>query len=277
MTLAVPGWRPDMPLDDDALVAHLRARAEPTSCHALANWLAGPLEHETRKAYWSYAQAAQRLGWRVRPTFSAHYLQRQAEYYLSAAYARPAAPAFAVPPATLILTWHHPAAPVLMAGVRATGVLTLIAQRAEWMGVLMGEGNLLAFRDAGSSMRLLRAFRQQRVVSCMIDFCYDDTAYVEGPFLGHRARTPRGVFALAERFGYVVWLVSFADHRPYVAARFAAGTHGVAALVAQVNALLEAEIRSDPPAWLLWPALDRRVTDFDYGQARSGRAAVPSA
>ncbi|ASN01575.1 hypothetical protein ABQW55_012560 [Xanthomonas citri pv. malvacearum] len=43
------------------------------------------------------------------------------------------------------------------------------------------------------------------------------------------------------------------------------------------NALLEAEIRSDPPAWLLWPALDRRVTDFDYGQARSGRAAVPAA
>ncbi|CEE24605.1 hypothetical protein [Xanthomonas citri] len=47
--------------------------------------------------------------------------------------------------------------------------------------------------------------------------------------------------------------------------------------MAQVNALLEAEIRSDPPAWLLWPALDRRVTDFDYGQARSGRAAVPAA
>lgn len=249
--------------DDDALIAALRADPELAS-RGLRRWLAAALDDEVRKAHWTYRKVASRLGWPKRPTFESEYIENSADYYRCAASVSATAASLPMAPRELWLAWHHPAAPRLMAGVADAGVLTLIAQRADWMLALMGERNTLSFRAPGSGIRLLRAFREGRAVACMIDFCYPESACAEGPFLGFRVRTPIGVLALASRFGYRLTLIGYRGGTPTIAARVDATGRLVDELVDWANHGLQQQIAADPAAWLLWPTLDRRACDLDY-------------
>ena len=249
--------------DDDALVAALRADPGLAS-RGLRRWLANALDDEVRKAYWTYLKVAARLGWPKRPTFELEYIENTAEYYRRAAAANAVPTPLPVASRVLVLAWHHPSAPQLMAGVAEGRVLTLIAQRAQWMTALMGEGNTLSFRAPGSGIRLLRGFREGRAIACMIDFCYAESAHVEGPFLGFRVRTPMGVLSLASRFDYRLMLIGYQDGVPVVADEMDAGGQPVDALADWANRGLQRQIEADPAAWLLWPTLDRRACDLAY-------------
>jgi lauroyl/myristoyl acyltransferase len=156
--------------------------------------------------------------------------------------------------------------PLILAAVPRVNGLALIAQDAAWIRRAVGSSSVLPFRKAGAVVALARAFRSGRPIAAMLDYCYDETAAVEAPFLGRMSRTPIGLFALARRYGYRIDVLSVADGAActveQIESREVAISDNVM-LAGTVNAAIGRQVLLDPARWLLWPALDRRWTGSD--------------
>ncbi len=255
--------------DEDDLVATLKNMpSEPYVINRLSRWLMVSMNDEIRKAYWAYGKAAERLNLPQRFTFELEYLTSWSEYYLHAATSVASDTTTvldSVKEHTILATWHHPEAPLLMSEIKRIGALTLIAQEARWMVDLMGASNTLLFRDNPSSaIHLLRAFRKGRSIACMIDYCYDETVNVEAPFLGYQSATPIGLLMLASNFGYKIDLVSYKYNNACIIASEYASNWKAEDLAIWINSHLESEIISEPARWLLWPSVDRRWRNVRY-------------
>lgn len=164
----------------------------------------------------------------------------------------------------LLVTWHFPEYPLILPTARLHDILVLIAQEAEWMTSAAGKEDLYLFRPPSTPIRILRAFKEGRPVAAMLDYCYDETAYEVADFLGYPARTPSGIFALAQRFRYEVEVLSFRDGKLVIIDSFTAADGTIRDSVQRVNQAIEGEILRDPVRWLLWPSVDRRWIGVDY-------------
>ncbi|MDO9048871.1 MAG: hypothetical protein Q7U66_14220 [Methylobacter sp.] len=253
--------------DEDDLVAALKNMScAPHMVSRLRRWLIPHMDREMHKAYWAYVKAAERLNMPYRATFELEYLESWADYYLHAAtaVASDASTLDGAKERTILLTWHHPEAPLLMAKIQSLGALTLIAQEARWMLELMGAGNTLLFRNPSSGISLLKAFRKGQTIACMMDYCYDETVNVKIPFLGYQAATPAGLLMLASRFGYQIDFISYKNNSACIIASTHARNRTAEDLAVWINALLEHEIIAEPTRWLLWPSVDRRWRGVQY-------------
>lgn len=221
------------------------------------------------KAGWAYRRAAARLGIRPIPrgVFELEHVRAWEDHR---AYARATADGvrFAADAPDLsrqvLVAWHFPEYPLLLPSVGGQGALVLIAEPAAWLDATSHGAELCLFRRPGGAMAVARAFRDGRPIVAMLDYCYEETASVVGPFCGYPARTPAGVFALAHRFGYSLTVVAMGESGdPCAVDSFAPGRDAAAAAT-RVNAALEGLIFAAAPRWLLWASVDRRWIGVDY-------------
>jgi hypothetical protein len=256
-------------VDEDALVERLAQHLDDEI--ALVSIL-GPVLTEyanlARKAMWAASQVASN-GSAPAPDadFAADWLTAWARFYVDAATASTGGSLEidkSDPGPDLLLTWHHPAYPLLLRALGRIEGLALLAQPCAWMSAAAGADNVICFRAPGSPAAITRAFASGRHIAAMIDYCYDETAFVMSPFLGLPSRTPVGVLRLASRFGYRVKVLSWAGKRPYIAASIPAAGLAPDRLANEVNEVISREIVADPTSWLLWPSLDRRWTTTEH-------------
>lgn len=247
------------PDPETILLDELHAQRDDLSAsRRLKRTLAAELAPMQDKAEWCYLRCCQATGRRPDPLFHGAFLDAWVEYYLYAAHARqvPDLP-FELRPRTIWFTCHQPEIPLMFPLIRARGILSLLAQTPDWMVDRIGPANLLAFREVGASVRLLRAFQEGRSIGAMLDYCYDETRAVTAPFLGFECRTPAGLLTLACRFEYDLALLDVSEGVPKILSLRPA-TGPVEHLAALLNAELSAIIWREPARWLLWPSLDRR-------------------
>lgn len=126
------------------------------------------------------------------------------------------------------------------------------ARLTAWIERVRGEGRTIWRGEAGSSRKLLRAFRENWIVAMLID---QDTK-VQGvfvPFFGELAHTPRAPADLALRTGAAVVAVFIhrregGGHR--ITTRPVAPSGDPGTLTAAMTAAIEAEIRACPEEWV---------------------------
>ncbi|HTQ78355.1 MAG TPA: hypothetical protein VMM92_00050 [Thermoanaerobaculia bacterium] len=254
------------PEQEDAAVAALRALARAGASHealvaASREWISG-YHPVGLKAQWVYGQC---YGHPAPPGVAAEFYHQHLAswqgFLLSAALAE--GPPDDVPegsrgPRKLFLAWHFPEYPRWLRNARTWGLLLLVARISPWMAEVAGRDALCNFQDPELNFAIPRALKAGRPILAMFDYCYPDSHSVVAPFLGRPARTPAGLLKLAGRFGYEVQVVSARDDRPAVLDAFDPATLSPEESASRANAAIEAEIRQDPPCWLLWAMADYR-------------------
>lgn len=257
--------------DDDELIAFLRTHAHDAGARvsALQEYLA-PQVPLARKAEWAYRTFLAKTNGTPRiplDEFQHFFLRASTEFYLNAAAASACpgeAPAGEDHGPVLYVTLHVPEYPFLANALRRVrNAVLLVAQDADWLARAAKGVELFRFRER-NVVDLRAIFRRGAPVAAMLDYAYDETGCVDVPFLGHEARTPAGVFALAGRSGYTVEVVAARRQGWEVLDRFAA-PRDVRAAAARAAAALDREIVDAPARWLLWPSVDRRWRNVDYG------------
>ena len=109
----------------------------------------------------------------------------------------------------------------------------------------------------GSLRPMLKALRAGEQIAAAVDVpTYLSSSSQAIPFLGARARFPRGLFRLAVDRGAPVTIfvsgIRFGDGRRFVRLYQLGVEQDVDALMAKVYAYLEALIREEPAAWHFW-------------------------
>jgi hypothetical protein len=260
---------------EDRLIARLRTKLNSRAAmKAECTQFVKDWEPLARKAYWAYSHFLlhSKAGQPRSHSFELEYLDAWCDHYISAVQA--SAQFMAEMPSTtvaqkLLVTWHFPEYPLFLPAVRLHNILALIAQEAEWMISAAGRENLYLFRPPATSLGIVRAFKEGRPVAAMLDYCYDETSVIVSDFLGYPARTPGGIFVLAQRFGYQIEVLSFRDGKFVIVDSFGAADGTIPDSVQRVNQAIENEILRDPVRWLLWPSVDRRWIGVDYELASS--------
>lgn len=226
---------------------------------------------EARKAAWAYRHVLRRRheAERGMTSFQAAYAAAVRDHALFAL--DPAALPVAVElpgklDHVLIVGWHFPEHVCLLDAALHFGVLVLSAGPAPWLAKLAAAGLVLNFRDRRCPVRLARWMAAGRPVYAMADHCYPETVSTIVPFLSYPARTPVGVFRLAERYGYAVEVLAPRDGGRRATLRRIGRTPDTGAddLCRDATAAIEAEILRSPDRWLMWPAVDKRWIGATY-------------
>lgn len=157
----------------------------------------------------------------------------------------------------LLVFWHFPEYPLVIQKLLNGQVITAVAQNAEWMQPLAKAGLALNFRETKDLFLLRRAFKCQRPLAMMADYCYEETRHRVLDFLGLRCRTPSGLIELALRFNYSIRFVTVRD-RMIVAETLPRGARSVDDVLGCLNQRISREIEKRPSRWLLWASLNMR-------------------
>lgn len=256
--------------DEEILVASLSSKLEdPIAVREECTQFVERYETIAKKANWAYQHFLRQTGSRSTflNYFQTDFLQAWCDFFKYAAMAN-LNQKIEIPITDyrqkLILTWHFPEYPLLVPEVCTNNILLVAAQKTNWMVSAAGLENLYLFRSGSTGISLIRAFKEQRPIAAMLDYCYDESSHITANFLSYPARTPIGLFTLAEKFNYQIELLSFRDAECVVIDSFWANQGTILDNVIRVNQVIEKEILTDPARWLLWPSVDRRWIGTDY-------------
>jgi len=131
----------------------------------------------------------------------------------------------------------------------------------------------------GSLRPVLKALRAGEQVGVVVDVpAYLSSSSTLIPFLGARARFPRGIFRLAAEHGVPVTVfingIRFSDGRRFLRLYQLGVERDVDALMARVYAYLEALIREEPAAWHFWGVADAFFDPRESSDSRDSRDSV---
>lgn len=258
-------------IDDDLLVSEVRRLGgDIRKQRALCDRLLATAEPIARKARWAYSHFLFRTGQDpyVDPAFVQGYLHawRDSVLYLTNG---PGNLKIDIPSDlrhTILACWHFPEHTALIHSAVKASALVLVAREQPWMRDLREHNCLCCFRD-GFSRALPRALNTGRPIYAMMDFCYPNSRYLVANFLSYPARMPAGILQLASRYNYSLRLVSIRKRTIRCIAEISTHGRSQEEIAARLNRYLEVEILRRPERWLLWPAVDQRWIDVDYGES----------
>jgi len=160
----------------------------------------------------------------------------------------------------LVVGWHFPELPLILAWAKRARLLALVSQDAPWLEDLRQAGCTANFRMEADVQRLVAEMGHGRNIAAMLDHVYPDTEQVRANFLGRPARTPCGILKLGISLGYTLALVAPRGEKIQVVATAKAEGMDVAGLAGLVNGWIEKEIVARPERWLMWSALPYRFS-----------------
>lgn len=155
----------------------------------------------------------------------------------------------------LIAGWHFPEIPTIFAYAKQIRALLLVSQDAPWLSSLKEAGCTLNLFDAATPRQLFREMQSGRIVAAMLDHYHPNTRSEKSNLLRKTVDTPSGIFDLCSRFGYLMVFIAPRANRIEVVAQIDTTGRSASELAQQYNTWLEAEIKRDPAAWLMWQAL----------------------
>jgi len=256
-------------IDDDLLVNEVRnLSGDIRKQRARCDRLLATAEPIARKARWAYSHFLSRTGRDpcVDPSFVQGYLHAWRDSVLCLANG-PGHLKIDVPSDlhhTVLVGWHFPEHTALLHTAIETNTLVLVARLQSWMLHLRERNCLYSFGD-GFSRALLRALSAGRPIYAMMDFCYPNTRHLVTNFLSYPALMPAGLLQLASRYNYSLRLVSIRGRTIQCIADIPVLGRCEDEIATDLNLLLEVEILRRPERWLLWPSVDQRWINVDYG------------
>lgn len=158
----------------------------------------------------------------------------------------------------LVAGWHFPEIPTIFTFAKKIHALLLVSQDAPWLESLKEAGCTLNLFAPGASKQLIKEMQTGRVVAAMLDHAYPDTRCEKSSLLGRTVNTPSGILELCSRFKYLMVFVAPRTTGVEVVAQIDTTDRSGTELAQQYNSWLEAEVKKNPAAWLMWQALPPR-------------------
>lgn len=243
-----------------SLIKQLQERRGPTP--DIENRIQDTLSTRAMHSYWLAAKNLRSLPTRLstKDHFSAAFTHAWSETFRNLARWEDSQLQLRLPrhDHVLLVGWHFPELPLLFRFAREENILLLVSQDAPWLESLKSAGCTVNIQTADGKQELGEQMAKGRLVGAMLDHILPDTRAVYAPLFGRPAKTASGIFELCLANHYAIAFVAPRAGGIEIVHTLESNGHNTAELAAMVNEWLEAEIRSAPERWLMWPSLSAR-------------------
>ena len=155
----------------------------------------------------------------------------------------------------LIVAWHFPELPKILAFAKQIRALLLVSQDAPWLASLKAAGCTLPFLTSSGPRELTSQMNAGRIVGAMMDHVHPDTKTVVAPLLGHQVRVPSGVLELSAANNYTLSFIGPRNGKIDIVKSIDAAGQSAKDLAVWVNNCLGAEVERARERWLMWPSM----------------------